>query len=112
MGYQIASPDDVESVMDTDIGGMWFLKDALETDSLGFTVLELESGESNTEHDHADDGIEEVYYVMEGTVEIDLGDEAVTLDADEGIRLSPDQTRQIHNGGYDLARLVLVSAPV
>lgn len=87
---------------------MWFLKDALDTDELGFTVLELEPGVSGKEHSH--EGQEEVYYVVEGGVAVDVEDETVALDEGEALRIDPADTRQIVNGD-EPSRLVLVSAP-
>ena len=46
MVYQTAAPDEVDSVIDDGQGGMWFLRDALDTVALGVTLLEPEEGES------------------------------------------------------------------
>jgi mannose-6-phosphate isomerase-like protein (cupin superfamily) len=111
MGYETASPADVESIMAEEDGGMWFLKDALDTERLGFTVLELEPGREGMEHDHTDDGQEEIYYVIDGKVTVELGEETVTLSANEAVRIDPDEARQVHNSGDERAELVLVGAP-
>lgn len=108
MTFAKASTDDVDSVMDADYGGMWFLRDALGTDELGVTVMELEPGARGKEHDHATDGQEEVYVCVAGAVEVDCDGESVPLPADEALWLSPDQTRQLHNRGDERAKLVLV----
>ncbi|MFB6311934.1 MAG: cupin domain-containing protein, partial [Salinirussus sp.] len=105
------SKTDVESIIPEEWGGMWFLKDALDTDHLGFTILELEPGGKGKEHDH-EGGQEEVYYVVEGSVEIDLDGETIPLDQEQAIRLDPNETRQIHNRGDERATLVLVGAPL
>ncbi|MFD1562477.1 cupin domain-containing protein [Haloarchaeobius amylolyticus] len=114
MGYDTAAKIDPESVIDEEWGGMWFLKEPLATDELGITVLELEPDGKGMEHDETDSGQEEVYYVVEGTVDIELpdADETVTLESDEAIRLDPDETRQIHNRGDERVKLVLVGAPL
>lgn len=91
---------------------MWFLKDELDADRLGFTVLELEPGGKGKEHDETDTGQEEIYYAVEGTVEVELADETVSLSADEAIRLDPDEPRQIRNRGDRRAKLVLAGAPL
>ncbi|SNZ03073.1 Cupin domain protein [Natronoarchaeum philippinense] len=111
MGYEAAAPGDVGSVIGGDKGGMWFLREPLDTDSLGFTVLELEPDRSGKAHDHGEDGHEEIYYVTEGRVEVDVGADTLTLDEHEALRIDPEERRQIHNRGDDTARLVLVSAP-
>jgi mannose-6-phosphate isomerase-like protein (cupin superfamily) len=112
MAYDTAAKTDADSVVPAEWGGMWFMKGELETEQLGFTVLELEAGGKGKEHDEAESGQEEVYYVVEGTVEVDLGDDTVTLEADEAVRLDPEERRQIHNRGEERAKLVLVGAPL
>jgi mannose-6-phosphate isomerase-like protein (cupin superfamily) len=111
MAYTTASTSDVDSVMDAEYGGMWFLRDALDAESVGVTIVTLEPGSRGKEHDHAHDGQEEVYVCVEGEVDVDCGDETVTLERDEAIRLSPDQSRQLHNRSDEPARLVLVGGP-
>ena len=111
MGYAIAEKTDVESIVPDEWGGMWFLKDALDTERLGFTILELEPGGKGKEHDEMESEQEEIYYVIAGRVDVHLADETVTLSADEAIRLDPDERRQIENRGDDRAKLVLVGAP-
>ncbi|SDQ25653.1 cupin domain-containing protein [Natronobacterium texcoconense] len=114
MGYDTAAKADPESVVPEEFGGMWFLKDELESDSVGFTVLELEPGGKGKEHDETETGQEEIYYVLEGEIEVELtdSDETVSLEADEAIRLDPDETRQIRNEGDERAKLILVGAPL
>jgi mannose-6-phosphate isomerase-like protein (cupin superfamily) len=108
MAYDTASTDDVDSVIDEEYGGMWFLRDELGTEELGVTVVELEPGARGKEHDHAHDDQEEVYVCVEGGVEVACGEETVELGADEALWLSADQSRQIFNRGDERAKLVLV----
>lgn len=112
MGYQKASPADVESTVDPEKGGMWFLKGPLETRRLGFTVREMAPGTAGKRHDHHHNGQEEVYYVVEGTLEVEVGDDVVTLERDEALRVDPDETRQLHNRSEAVVRLVAVGAPL
>lgn len=113
MGYDTASKTDVDSVVPDEFGGMWFLKDALETEQLGLTVLELDPGGKGKEHDEAETGQEEVYYVVEGDViDVELAGETVALESGDAIRLDPEEARQIHNSGDERATLVLAGAPL
>jgi len=91
---------------------MWFLRDELGAESVGVTVLELEPGGKGMEHDHEEDGQEEVYLVVEGEVDVELtdSDETVTLEEDDAIRLDADESRQIVNRGDARAKLVLAGA--
>jgi len=112
MPYTNAHVSDAESVLPDDVmGEMWMLRDELDTDSLGFTVLALEPGEQTMSHTHVEDDREEVYYVVTGGVDVDLGDRTVSLDEDEAVRISPDEERQILNRD-EFSKLVLASAPV
>jgi mannose-6-phosphate isomerase-like protein (cupin superfamily) len=111
MAHRKASTDDVDSVIDAEYGGMWFLRDELDTDEVGVTIMELEPEARGKEHDHAHDGQEEVYVCVEGAVDVECGEETVELGADEALWLSADQTRQLHNRGDGRAKLVLVGGP-
>ncbi len=111
MPYTKASTDDVDSVIDEEYGGMWFLRDALDADDVGVTVMELEPGARGKEHDHEHDDQEEVYVCVDGSVGVDCDGETVTLEEDEALRLSPEQTRTLHNDGDETAKLVLVGGP-
>lgn len=75
--------------------GMFFLREELGTERLGFTVLDIEAGWSGLEHDHAGDGQEEVYHLVSGeaTLTVD-GDELSMADGDT-LRVAADATRQI-----------------
>lgn len=112
MGYDIAAKTEAESVIPEEFGGMWFLKESLEANTIGLTVLELEPGGTGKEHDESESGQEEIYYVVEGSVEVSVGAKTVALGPDEAIRLDPSETRKIHNTGDERARLVLVGAPL
>ncbi|WP_435096387.1 cupin domain-containing protein [Halarchaeum sp. P4] len=112
MTYTKAHASDAESVLPDDVKGeMWMMRDVLNTESLGFTVLALEKNEETMSHDHIEEDREEIYYVVEGGVDVDLGDRTVSLEEDEAVRISPDEERQILNRDH-FSQLVLVSAPV
>ena len=106
MAYTTAEYTDVEPVAE----GMHFMRDTLDCGSLGFTVLECEAGWEGMSHDHADDGQEEVYYLVEGAATIDVADDEVALEPGEAIRLDPEVDRQIRVGDVP-STLVLVGAP-
>lgn len=112
MGYDTAAKTEAESVVPEEWGGMWFLRGELDTDKLGFTVLELEPDGQGKEHDESESGQEEIYFVVTGRVTIELGDDEVSLEEDEAIRLDPEQTRKIVNDGDERAKLVLAGGPI
>lgn len=97
---------DVDPVAD----GMHFLRDALDAERVGVTVLDADPGWTGKEHDHAEEDHEEVYVLVEGAATVTVDGEAVEMTAGDALRLSPDATRQIRNGD-DPSQFVLVGAP-
>jgi len=111
MPYTKAHEADGRNVLaDSEKGELWFLRETLDTESLGFSVLAMEPNEEGMRHDHEDDQQEEIYYVVSGGVFVDFGDRRESLDEHEAIRISPDEERQIQNQD-EFSKLVLVSAP-
>lgn len=112
MPYTKAHVSDAESVFPNDEKGeMWMMRDELNTETLGFSVLALEKNEVTKSHDHIEDDQEEIYYVVDGGVDVVIGDRRVGLEEDEALRISPEEERQIQNRDH-FSQLVLVSAPV
>ncbi|ELY59226.1 cupin 2 barrel domain-containing protein [Natronococcus amylolyticus DSM 10524] len=103
--YTTANYHDVD-----DQSGLHFLRDELNCENVGVTVLECEPGWEGMEHDHADEGQEEVYLLLEGEATVTVEDESVELSEGDAIRIPPDATHQIHNGDAE-SRFVLVGAP-
>ena len=93
-----------------DTNGLHFLRDELECENVGVTVLECEPGWEGKEHDHEDEGQEEVYVLMEGRATVTIEDEEVEMEEGDVIRIAPDVTHQIKNGETE-SRFVLIGAP-
>jgi uncharacterized cupin superfamily protein len=110
MGYETASTADVDSLIDEAYGGMWRFREALGCETLGVTLIELEPGGKGKPHDHAGDGQEEVYLVVDGELDVDLDEETVALGPGEAVRVAPDQHRQLVNRGDERVRLVAAGA--
>ncbi|MFB6090879.1 MAG: cupin domain-containing protein [Halobellus sp.] len=97
---------------------LYVLRDALDCEQLGFSVVECEPGWSGIEHDHVGhdaDSVfandhEEVYFLVEGGVTVEIEGDAVELDPGDAVRIAPDAVRQIHNGD-EPSTLVLAGAP-
>ena len=90
--------------------GMFFLREALDAENLGFTVVEADPDWTGMEHDHADEGEEEVYYLVEGGATLHVDGESVDLEPGDAVRVSPDASRQLENGSEE-SRLVVAGAP-
>jgi len=106
MSYTRVDYEDVEPVA----GGLHFLREPLDCEQLGVSVLDCEPGWSGKPHDHVEDGQEEVYVLVEGAATMTVDDEAVSLEAGEAIRVAADSERQIHNGDAP-SQFVIAGAP-
>lgn len=106
MAYTKTNYADVEPVADA----MHFLRDPLECDHLGLTVVDCEPGWTGKAHDHADAGHEEVYLLVDGAATVTVEGEAVSMEPGDAVRIPPEDTRQIENGDAE-STLVLVGAP-
>lgn len=118
MDYDVAGTDDVDSVVPEEHGGMWFFRNALDCENLGMTLLELEPGGKGKPHDHAADGQEEVYLVVDGELTVFVGggedeppDVEETLQTGEAVRVGAETWRQLQNDGDERVRLVVAGAP-
>lgn len=118
MDYNVASVGDIDSVVPEEYGGMWFFRNPLDCENLGMTLLELEPGAKGKAHDHADDGQEEVYLVVDGELTMQVGggedepaETETTLSSGEAIRLGSDTWRQVHNHGDKRVRVAVAGAP-
>lgn len=89
---------------------MHFLRDPLDAEHLGLTVVEADPGWTGKEHDHADEGHEEIYYLVDGAATVTIDGEDVDMEPGDAVRVSPDATRQIRNGDEE-STLVLAGAP-
>ena len=106
MAYTTVNYRDVEPVG----GRLHFLRDPLGCTNLGFSVREMAPGETGLEHDHGDDGQEEVYFLVEGEATMVVDGEPVRLSAGDAIRVDPGSTRQLRNGDVE-SLLVGAGAP-
>ncbi|MGQ4555251.1 cupin domain-containing protein [Halobellus sp. GM3] len=89
--------------------GMYFLRDALDCENLGFTVIEAEEGWTGMEHDHEDRDHEEVYYLAEGAATLEVDGDEIAMDAGDAVRVAPESSRLLH--AEEPSTLVVAGAP-
>jgi uncharacterized cupin superfamily protein len=106
MSYTKLNYEEVDPVGDA----MHFLRDPLGCERMGITVLTPEPGWIGTEHDHADEGQEEVYLLVEGEATLVIEGEELPMKAGDAVRIAPETTRQIRNGDVE-STFVLAGAP-
>ncbi|MFC5279208.1 cupin domain-containing protein [Halorubrum rubrum] len=106
MGYDEATYADVESKAP----GMYFLREALDCAELGVTVVEGDADWEGMEHDHGEDGQEEVYVLLKGEATMDVDGESIALAAGDAVRVDPESSRAL-SFEADGSRMVVAGAP-
>jgi mannose-6-phosphate isomerase-like protein (cupin superfamily) len=104
MSYAKENYTEVESK-----AGLHFLRETLGCENLGVSVIDVEDGRDGPAHDHADDGQEEVYVLVEGEAQITVKEEAIAVAPGDAVRVDPEVTRQVELFGNCL--MVVVGAP-
>ena len=106
MSYTRVNYEDVDPIG----GGLHFLRDPLDCEQLGVSILECEPGYEGKPHDHGDQDQEEVYVLVEGHATVTVDGDAVEMSEGDALRISPGARRQITNGDAE-SQFVLVGAP-
>ena len=75
--------------------GMYFLREELDCENLGITVVDTDGEWEGIEHDHSEDGQEEVYLLVEGSGQITIDDDEVPLESGDAVRVAPGATRTV-----------------
>jgi mannose-6-phosphate isomerase-like protein (cupin superfamily) len=71
----------------------------LGVESFGMQVLDFPPGFAHyPEHDHAEDGQEEVYVVLRGSAEFEIDGERVAIDTGRIVRIAPAARRKLLPG--------------
>lgn len=93
-------------------GGFVKARAELGVTSFGMQVIRMPPDYGDyPEHDHADDGQEEVYLALEGSGSIEIGGERVELGQDVYVRVAPGVKRKVHAGPSGLKMLVIGGTP-
>lgn len=92
-------------------GALVRVRAELEVTGFGLQVADLspDSGDLAPVHDHAHDGQEEVYLLLDGTGEVVLDGNPVTLDRETFVRIGPGVRRRLR-GGPEGARVLMIGA--
>ena len=71
----------------------------LGVESFGLQVLDLPAGfDGYPEHDHAEDGMEEVFVVLEGSGAFEIDGERVPIDPERMLWIGPGARRRLEPG--------------
>ena len=95
-GYTVKTIDEMESLHH---GAVKLAGAELGVESFGIQLLDFPAGFSEyPEHDHAGDGQEEVYVVLDGSGEFEIDGVRVPIEAGQMIRIDPPCTRKLWPG--------------
>jgi len=107
--YTAKRIDDMEAAFG---GGFIKARAELGVTSFGMQVIKLPPDNSDyPEHDHLEDGQEEVYLPLAGNGWIEIDGERVDLDPEVFVRVGAAAKRKIHSGPDGLQLLALGGAP-
>jgi mannose-6-phosphate isomerase-like protein (cupin superfamily) len=81
----------------------------LEAETLGARLWRLHPGQASTRHRHFDQ--HELYVVLEGTGQMRVDEELLTLEPHSAVLVEPEHTRQIFNDGDEVSLWLIVGAP-
>jgi mannose-6-phosphate isomerase-like protein (cupin superfamily) len=79
--------------------------------AFGFNYFVLPPNQKGREHDHAQEGQEEVYFVVRGSGRMRIGGEEVELKPGRFVRVDPDATR-LPIAGPEGLEFIATGAPV
>jgi len=108
-GHTVKKIDDMEAVYG---GAFKRVRAELGVESFGIQVIDLPPGYENyPEHDHAEDGQEEVFTALRGGGEIEIEGERFPLDSEHVARVGPGIKRKVWPGADGLRLLIIGGVP-
>jgi mannose-6-phosphate isomerase-like protein (cupin superfamily) len=107
--YTAKQIDDMESAF---AGGFVKVRAELGLTSFGVQIIRLPPENSHyPEHDHTEDGQEELYVALSGSGSIDIEGERVELGKDTLVRIGAATRRKIYSGPEGLVVLIVGGTP-
>ena len=105
----VKSIDDMEAIYG---GAFKRARAELGVESFGMQVMDFPPNlDQYPEHDHGEDGQEEVYMPLAGTAEIEIEGDRVQLEPGTMVRVGPGVKRRISTGSEPCRLLALGGAP-
>ena len=93
-------------------GGFVKVRAELGVTAFGAAVIKLPpNSDKYTEHDHAQDGQEEMYTALGGSGWLEIDGERVDLAPDTFVRVPPEATRKVFAGTQGLRLLIVGGEP-
>ncbi len=108
-GYAVKRIDEMEAVFG---GAFKRARAELGVEAFGMQIIDMPANYENyPEHDHAEDGQEEVFLALRGGGEIEIEGERFPLDGDHVARVSSGTKRKVWPGPDGIRLLVLGGVP-
>ena len=108
-GHEIKRIDDMEAIA---FGSFKRARAELGVTSFGMQVMDLPANNDlYPEHDHADDGMEEVYVALRGSGEIEVDGDRYPLDSEHIVRVGPRAKRKPLPGPQGMRLLAIGGIP-
>jgi mannose-6-phosphate isomerase-like protein (cupin superfamily) len=107
--YAAKRIDEMEAIYG---GGFKRARAELGASSFGMQVIDMPpNAEMYPEHDHSEQGMEEIYVVLRGAGEIEVDGERVPIDPETIVRVGPGTKRKIWPGDQGIRVLALGGVP-
>lgn len=107
--YVAVKIDEMEAIYG---GGFHRARGELGVSSFGMQVMDFPPGfDSYPEHDHSEDGQEEVYVALSGSAEIEIDGEKIGLEPSTMVRVSPGTRRRITTSDQPARILAIGGVP-
>ena len=108
-GFRLKRIDELSSIHH---GAVKLAGDELGVSSFGMQVLDFPAGFADyPEHDHSDDGQEEVYVVLEGSAEFEVAGDRLSAGAGSMLWVSSDSKRRLEAGPHGVRILAIGGGP-
>lgn len=107
--YTVKRIDEMEAVY---LGAFKRARAELGVESFGLQVIDLPPDfENYPEHDHAEDGQEEVFMALKGGGEIEIDGQRFPLDPDHMVRVASGTKRKVWPGGEGMRMVIVGGVP-
>jgi len=107
--FRVVKIDDIEAIA---YGTFRRARAALDVSAFGMQVLDLPPNlDAYPEHDHAEDGQEEVYVVLEGSADLEVAGERAHAEAGTMLRVDAAAKRKLVPGAAGVRVLAIGCAP-
>lgn len=107
--YAVRRIEDMEAIVQ---GSFKKARAELGITSFGIQVIDFPPNvDGYPEHDHSQDGQEEVYVVMRGNGEIEIEGERIVVDPETMVRVSAGTKRKLYPGDAGMRVLVVGGVP-